>query len=138
VPGDYEILRTDKNVCATLPGNSHAIAVSGIKTSRPVHTRPELRDALDKNTWDSLLVSPVFPSISKPGHAPLPSQFPAFELRQLLSTNPRQTAVIALGGVTPDKLPALRELGFDGAAALGFVWNSPTPLAALRQLLHAT
>ena len=41
---------------------------------------------------------------------------------------------LALGGIEADKLAAVREAGFAGAAVLGAVWQSPDPVAAFRQL----
>jgi thiamine-phosphate pyrophosphorylase len=100
--------------------------------SRAVHTLVALRDLLDAP--ERLLFSPVFPSISKPGHGPT---FDHDELRAALAP-PRRAEVIALGGVGATRLADCRALGFDGAAVLGAVWQSPDPVAAFTELLaHA-
>ncbi len=100
--------------------------------SRAVHTLVALRDLL--GTPERLLFSPVFPSISKPGHGPA---FDHDELRAALAP-PRRAEVIALGGIDSSRLAACRALGFDGAAVLGAVWQSPDPVAAFTDLLaHA-
>lgn len=61
-------------------------------------------------------LSPVYPSISKPGYDPQP--FAGFLKGKMPAPN-----VIALGGVTPETYPELREAGFAGAARLGDVWK---------------
>lgn len=32
---------------------------------------------------------------------------------------------MAIGGITPGRIEAIRALGFDGAAMLGAIWNDP-------------
>jgi len=45
--------------------------------------------------------------------------------------------VLALGGVTPERVPELADLGFSGVAVLGGVWLADDPLAALEALRAA-
>lgn len=65
--------------------------------------------------YDYVTLSPIFDSISKAGYK---SHFSLTELKPLL----KGRRVIALGGVTPEKFPALKEAGFSGAAMLGYFW----------------
>lgn len=62
-------------------------------------------------------LSPVFDSISKPGYL---SQFD--ELPDLTGL---PIPVIALGGITPEKTELCRMAGFQGVAALGYIWEEP-------------
>jgi len=101
--------------------------------SRAVHDLPTLRASLD--TYERLLVSPIFPSFSKPGHAPDARLAPE-ELKSILAV-PRRAEVIALGGIDASRIPACRELGFDGVAVLGAVWQSPDPVNAFHALQDA-
>jgi thiamine-phosphate pyrophosphorylase len=103
---------------------------TALPRSRPVHSPAELRDALAARAHAALLVSPVFQSISKPFHNN--DKLPRSELRALLK-RPRQAAVIALGGITPERLAEIAGFGFDGAAILGAVWLAPDPAAAWRR-----
>jgi thiamine-phosphate pyrophosphorylase len=96
--------------------------------SRAVHSLATLRSALDRR--ERLLFSPVFPSISKPGHAPA---CPHEELAALLAL-PRRAEVIALGGIDAARLPACRALGFDGIAVLGSVWQAADPRKIFSEL----
>lgn len=86
----------------------------GISLSRSMHSLSELEEA-DK--YDYVTLSPIFDSISKEGYK---SNFIFPELKEAL----KDKRVIALGGVTPDKIPWLKEFGFFGAAMLGYFWNS--------------
>lgn len=62
-------------------------------------------------------LGPVFDSISKPGYRSRFADMPD------LSGIP--FPVIALGGVTQEKIVLCRESGFQGVAVLGFIWEEP-------------
>ena len=105
-------------------------ALPSILHSRAVHDLIELRIALD--SYDRLLVSPIFPSFSKPGYGPS-AQFPEADLRAALAL-PRRAEVIALGGIDASRIAGCRELGFDGVAVLGAVWLASDPVRAYSAL----
>ena len=108
-------------------------ALPPILRSRAVHDLSTLRASLD--TYDRLLVSPIFPSFSKPGRTPSPDLSPA-DLRTALAL-PRRAEVIALGGIDTARIPACRELGFDGIAVLGTIWQAADPVRAFAELQSA-
>jgi len=63
-----------------------------------------------------LFLSPVFPSISKPGYRP------KLQMTDLLGKlSPGR--VVALGGVTLPRMLSLRRMGFAGGAMMGYIWN---------------
>lgn len=101
--------------------------------SRAVHDLAALRGSLDG--YDRLLVSPIFPSISKPGHGPT-NKLPVAELRAALAL-PRRAEMIALGGIDGSRIAACRDLGFDGVAVLGAIWQANEPLRVFHELQHA-
>jgi thiamine-phosphate pyrophosphorylase len=106
-------------------------------TSRSCHDRATLRAALGH--YDSVFLGPVFSSISKPGHGP-GDDLSTGELSSLLNlrtSNERRTAVLALGGITAERLPQVRALGFDGVAVLGAVWQANDPVAAFCEIKSA-
>jgi thiamine-phosphate pyrophosphorylase len=105
--------------------------IAGRLRSRAVHELVTLQTALAH--YDRVLFSPVFPSLSKPGHAP---RVPAAELRTALA-RPRRAEVFALGGVDVSRLAACRELGFDGVSVLGAVWQAADPVRACAELQRA-
>jgi thiamine-phosphate pyrophosphorylase len=76
--------------------------------------------------YDSVFVSPVFPSISKHNFGPT-GALPEARLRGLLSartTAQRRTTVFALGGITAANASRCGALGFDGVAVRGAIWQS--------------
>jgi thiamine-phosphate pyrophosphorylase len=106
-------------------------------TSRSCHDLVALRTAL--GSYDSVFFGPMFPSLSKSGHG-LRGDFSVDKLSVLLAqrtSSERRTAVLALGGVTVERLLRCRELGFDGVAVLGAVWQSVDPVAAFSEIQDA-
>lgn len=63
-----------------------------------------------------VFLSPIYNSISKPDYKS------AFNLKKI-SPDIIGHKVIALGGVTPEKLPDIKAAGFAGAAMMGFLWS---------------
>lgn len=93
--------------------------------SRSCHSLDEVRRY--KDACDYVFLSPIFDSVSKQGYA---SAFTDETLKQASLDGIIDDKVIALGGVTPDKISYLQQLGFGGAAMLGCVNN----LAALTEI----
>jgi thiamine-phosphate pyrophosphorylase len=101
--------------------------------STSFHTLAEIRQHRQK--YDYVFLSPIFDSLSKSSYAAgfeLPAVAEVLQhLRQRVGYVPQ---VLALGGIEADKLAAVRQAGFAGAAVLGAVWQSPDPVAAFREL----
>lgn len=72
---------------------------------------------------DYCLLSPVFPSISKSGYCH------DFSEPELMSLPPGK--VVALGGVTSERIPLLKRYPFAGVAVLGSVWTENTNKATV-------
>ncbi len=66
------------------------------------------------------LLSPIYDSLSKAGYR---AAFTAATLRQAAVEGTIGPRVVALGGVTPARIPELSDLGFGGAAFLGYIWG---------------
>ena len=86
--------------------------------SRSCHSLEEVKRY--KSICGYVFLSPIFDSVSKQGYA---SAFTDETLKQASSDGVIDGKVVALGGVTPDKISYLRQLGFGGAAMLGCVNN---------------
>ena len=71
-----------------------------------------------KNDYDYVFLSPIFDSISKAGYK---SSFTEEMLKDASSKGIIDKKVVALGGVTLDMIPYLKELNFGGAAMMGGV-----------------
>ena len=75
------------------------------------------------NVFDYAFFGPVFESISKQNY--VSNLDFKKELEQRKNTI---TALVALGGITPDNIKTALEYGFDDVALLGNIWNSNNPL----------
>lgn len=84
--------------------------------SRSCHCFDEVK--IWKQSCDYVFLSPIFDSISKPGYG---AAYNEKEITEAAAAGVIDRKVVALGGVTPEKLPYLNRLGFGGAAMLGCV-----------------
>lgn len=84
--------------------------------SRSCHSFEELAAA---PRAEYSFLSPIFNSISKSGYS---SAFPADALERASRSGIINSSVTALGGIVPEYIPRLIELGFGGAAMLGYLW----------------
>jgi len=109
--------------------------LGGCFTSRSCHDLSTLSVALSR--FDSVFFSPVFSSISKPGYEPATALNEVADFLIRRTEAQRQTAVIALGGVTPANAARCGELGFDGVAVLGALWQASQPLKVFEQFQQA-
>ena len=90
---------------------------NGFKT-RSCHSFEEITKY--KHEYNYLFLSPIFDSISKIGYK---SAFTKEELQKASKDSIIDHKVIALGGVTLDKLPYLKQLNFGGIAMIGGIYN---------------
>lgn len=104
--------------------------------SRSCHSLEEI--SRYKGECDYLTLSPIFNSISKQGYM---AAFGPGQLAAARDSGLIDRRVIALGGVTLENIPRVKELGFGGVAILGDVWqrmadgNVDEYLASLRKAL---
>ena len=98
---------------------------------RSVHNLPEAQAALAQ-TADYLLVGPVFPTATHPDREPV-----GVELVARIAALGGGRPVIAIGGVTPDRVPELRAAGAYGVAAIRALWDAADPAAAAKAMLEA-
>lgn len=82
--------------------------------SRSCHSFSEVVEHIEE--CDYLFLSPIFDSISKQGYR---STFSHDELRSAAAEGIIDSRVVALGGVTHDRIDYLRSLNFGGAAMQG-------------------
>lgn len=87
-------------------------------TSVAIHQLTELNSPLYQGV-EYAMVSPIFSSISKINYHPT---FSLSEFAQVIKCTERR--VVALGGVTPERIPLLRQIGCCGAAFLGYLWQA--------------
>lgn len=101
----------------------------GVILSTSIHTTDDYNQLSDK--FDYAFLSPVFDSISKPNY-----QAQTFNLNHIhKKTN---TKLIALGGINEATCAKAFEMGFDGIALLGAIWNSEDKITAFKVIKTAT
>ncbi|MDR3251888.1 MAG: thiamine phosphate synthase [Tannerella sp.] len=86
--------------------------------SRSCHTLDEVSACRD---LEYVFLSPIFDSISKAGYRK------RFERELLVGAGREGTIdakVIALGGITKERIPEVRSYGFGGVAVIGALWNA--------------
>ena len=98
------------------------------QVSIPYHNLKEIQEKKNKK-YEYMFLSPIFDSISKKGRKA------AFKEKHLKKALQNATSeVIALGGVGLETIEKAHELGFDGVAVLGAVWEEKDPLEAFRKI----
>ncbi|MGO4289184.1 thiamine phosphate synthase [Chitinophaga sp. RAB17] len=84
------------------------------ENSTGIHSPGEITST--NKRYNTLLLSPVFDSISKPGYHGRAGG---------MLTNKDNRPVLALGGVDHTNIILLKQWLFDGAALLGAIWKTP-------------
>ena len=82
------------------------------------HTFGEVKK--QKDSKDYVFLSPIFDSISKVGYH---AAFSPTSLKQAAIENIIDEKVIALGGITANNIPLVKEWHFGGVAFLGDIWK---------------
>ena len=102
--------------------------------SRSIHCLDDLNE--DLSGWDYVFLSPVFHSISKREYGP---QWEETQLTAALRycKEAYQTKVYALGGVDDSCIARVTEMGFDGVALLGAIWQTRYPLESFLKTQEA-
>lgn len=96
---------------------------------RSVHTSAEAAAARAAGA-DYLLAGPVFPTATHPGAAPL-------GLEGVRAMAAAGLLVIAIGGVTAERIADLRAAGAWGVAAIRALWDADDPAGAARAMEKA-
>jgi thiamine-phosphate pyrophosphorylase len=96
---------------------------------RSVHSLEEARSALNEGA-DYLLAGPVYATATHPEATPL-------GVERLGAIAGVGLPVIAIGGVTPARVPSLRAAGAHGVAAIRALWDARDPARAAQEMLIA-
>lgn len=131
----FELLRDYglKGVClngrrATVPAGLNPGAVCcGCHSLAELCAKKAVADAGAGKPFEYMFLSPIYDSISKNGYV---AAFDARQLDAAAQSGLIDDRVVALGGVTADKLSQLERWHFGGLAVLGAVWKQPVELRA--------
>jgi len=102
--------------------NFHGIKpkADGRVISTSIHHEGELNASIHELKYAFL--GPVFTSISKDDYHPV---YGKNQFEKMLNGYNGNTDIIAIGGITFDKVEQCVEMGFDGVATIGAVWGQP-------------
>lgn len=106
----------------------------GRAVSTSCHSYDELISGPRRRAYS--LLGPVYPSISKQDHNPrrTPREMEVIIQRWRSAGG---CPVFALGGISPATAGKARELGFDGLAFVGAVWDAEDPVRSFLDIEHA-
>ena len=99
-------------LCSVAPKAYHGSISCSCHTIEEVITQ--------KDSKDYVFLSPIFDSISKVGYH---AAFSPTSLKQAAIENIIDEKVIALGGITANNIPLVKEWHFGGVALLGDIWK---------------
>jgi thiamine-phosphate pyrophosphorylase len=102
--------------------------------SAKCHSYDELL-AVDKSCR-YVFLTPIFESVSKKDHRPRRTVREYAVILERWKSEGGCPAY-ALGGITPENIGEVREMGFDGAAFIGSVWKEKDPVRAFLDLERA-
>ena len=92
---------------------------------RSTHTPEEARRATDAGA-DYVFLGPIWETPSHPGR---PGLGPG------IIEDAQPARVVAIGGITPDRIPACRDAGAYGVAAVAALWHADDPGSAAATML---
>ena len=98
-------------------------------TSTSFHSLEKIKQ--NSINYEYVFLSPIFDSISKQGYK---SAFDKATLKTLLNELNKNVEIIALGGIDEHNIPQAVDLGFDGVALLGALWQAEYPIEKFKQL----
>ncbi|MEC4115414.1 beta/alpha barrel domain-containing protein [Myroides phaeus] len=99
------------------------------KLSTSVHCISEYNKL--STIYHRAFISPIYPSISKPGYASTMNW-----TEELAKKDNAYTTLVALGGIKPTDIPAIKQMGLDDYALLGCIWLSENPLKTFELCQH--
>jgi thiamine-phosphate pyrophosphorylase len=106
-----------------------AIADKRLRVGASVHARAEAVAAAEAGA-DWIIFGPVYDTPSKRGYG-APQGLEALER----VTRAVSVPVIAIGGITPDRVAEVRRAGAHGVAAISAILSAPSPADATRRFL---
>jgi thiamine-phosphate diphosphorylase len=108
------------------PADARRVLIHGW-VGRSVHSSAEARAAVEEGA-DFLVVGSIYETPSHPGRAAVGTGL----LREAASLG---RPVIAIGGITPERVPEMKAAGAYGVAAIRALWQADDPAAATLSML---
>jgi len=127
----YELLQDFNLKGIHLPEKmrKEALFKQAVKVVSTSFHKPE--DILSENKrFEYAFLSPIFSSISKQGYQP---SLTIQQIKDFLA-HPVPFPIIALGGITDKNIIQVHNMGFNGAACIGYIWESQNPVEQFTKL----
>ena len=118
-------------ICRPVPTRPQRAPRSALKADRHLDPRRSRGARLDR-TIDYAVLGPVYATASKPGYGPA---LGAEGVRQI--ARGAAVPIIAIGGITPQRVADVMSAGAAGVAVMGSVMRSQDPGAEVEALLAA-
>lgn len=117
---DYFYLKKEFNLMGIHLNSRNPEPPAGYKghVSKSLHSLEEV--TAEKKKFDYVFLSPIFDSISKSGY---PSAFDRTLLESAHKSGVIDHRVMALGGVSLQNIPIIKDCGFGGVVIKGDLWN---------------
>lgn len=117
---DHFYLKSEYGLMGIHLNSRHPEIPEGYKghVSRSCHSLNEVKEWSPKCNY--VFLSPIFDSISKKGYL---SGFDDDTLKQASKNGTINKHVMALGGVTLENIPKIKDMGFGGAVVMGDLWK---------------
>ncbi|WP_447980572.1 thiamine phosphate synthase [Candidatus Nitrospira bockiana] len=101
--------------------HARTIMPPGTLIGLSTHDDHQVREAAAGGA-DYIAFGPIFPTATKPDHEPVVGIEGLRRVRSLTSL-----PLVAIGGVTLDRVPLIIDAGADGLAVVSAVWQAPDP-----------
>lgn len=119
--GRFSLIDTYKNIGGIHANSRNNIIPENFKGIKGYSCHAIKEVESKKEIFDYMFLSPIYDSISKEGYK---ANFSFTELKDATKGGIISEKVYALGGITPDKIPQIKDLGFGGVVFMGYIWNS--------------
>lgn len=86
-----------------------------------------------RSDFTFLMFSPIFDTNSKNKST---RKLNLEVLKEYFSLKKSKSINFALGGITPNNISNIKEVGFDGVAAMGYIWKKDDPLDNIKRILE--
>lgn len=105
----------------------------GVRIGRSVHSSEAALTAAGDGA-DHLVVGTIFATATHPGTEPSGAVF-LTTVRAALDARGMSVPLLAIGGMTPERVQAVMEAGAAGVVAIRALWDAEDPATAVREFL---
>ena len=113
-----------KGIHCTSKGRDEFYEYEDFPIQKSISTHGFCEAGMVDESFAYAFISPIFDSISKPGYEQGYHHDALLDFLQ----RPRRTQYIAVGGIKAENINICKQMGFDGVAMIGTIWNNTNTL----------